>query len=384
MGPTLILTATLSCATPKSGIHVNWETGEVTGSLHNPQLRGFASDNYAGVHPEVLDAISAANGGHQISYGEDVYTERLGEVVREHFGVDAEVLPVFNGTGANVVALTSALPRWGAVVATATAHIHTDEAGAPERVSGLKLLTVPTPDGKLTPELIATEAWGWGNEHRAQPLAVSIAQTTELGTLYVPGEVRAIADFAHAHGMAVHMDGARLWNAAAALGVPFREFTTDAGVDILSLGGTKNGLLGAEAIVVLDPSRVDGLIYLRKLSMQLASKMRFLSVQLLTLFDDGLGLRSAGHANDMASRLRSALQRGTVDGSIRGLSFSQDTQANVVFAVLPNEAADRIRELVRFYDWDRAAGEVRWMTAWDTTEADVDAFVAAIREELAP
>ena len=370
--------------TPKSGTHVNWETGEVTGSLHDPQLRGFASDNYAGVHPEVLDAISAANGGHQISYGEDVYTERLGEVVREHFGVDAEVLPVFNGTGANVVALTSALPRWGAVVATATAHIHTDEAGAPERVSGLKLLTVPTPDGKLTPELIATEAWGWGNEHRAQPLAVSIAQTTELGTLYAPGEVRAIADFAHAHGMAVHMDGARLWNAAAALGVPFREFTTDAGVDILSLGGTKNGLLGAEAIVVLDPSRVDGLIYLRKLSMQLASKMRFLSVQLLTLFDDGLGLRSAGHANDMASRLRSALQRGTVDGSIRGLSFSQDTQANVVFAVLPNNAADRIRELVRFYDWDRAAGEVRWMTAWDTTEADVDAFVAAIREELAP
>ena len=369
--------------TPKSGTRVNWETGKVTGSLHNPQLRGFASDNYAGVHSEVLDAISAANGGHQISYGEDVYTERLGEVVREHFGTDAEVFPVFNGTGANVVALTSALPRWGAVVATATAHIHTDEAGAPERVSGLKLLTMPTPDGKLTPELIATEAWGWGNEHRAQPLAVSIAQTTELGTLYAPGEVRAIADFAHAHGMALHMDGARLWNAAAALGVPFREFTTDAGVDILSLGGTKNGLLGAEAIVVLDPSRVDGLIYLRKLSMQLASKMRFLSAQLLALFDDGLGLRSAENANDMASRLRSALQRGTVDGSIRGLSFSQDTQANVVFAVLPNDAADRIRELVRFYDWDRAAGEVRWMTAWDTTEADVDAFVAAIREELA-
>lgn len=369
--------------TPKSGTHVNWETGKVTGSLHNPQLRGFASDNYAGVHSEVLDAISAANGGHQISYGGDVYTERLGEVVREHFGTDAEVFPVFNGTGANVVALTSALPRWGAVVATATAHIHTDEAGAPERVSGLKLLTMPTPDGKLTPELIATEAWGWGNEHRAQPLAVSIAQTTELGTLYAPDEVRAIADFAHAHGMALHMDGARLWNAAAALGVPFREFTTDAGVDILSLGGTKNGLLGAEAIVVLDPSRVDGLIYLRKLSMQLASKMRFLSAQLLTLFDDGLGLRSARHANDMASRLRSALQRGTVDGSIRGLSFSQDTQANVVFAVLPNNAADRIRELVRFYDWDRTAGEVRWMTAWDTTEADVDAFVDAIREELA-
>jgi threonine aldolase len=344
--------------------------------LHDADKRTFASDNYSGVHPEVLAALADANGGHQVAYGEDAYTARLGEVIREEFGASAEVFPVFNGTGANVVGLTSMMPRWGAVIATDTAHIHTDEAGAPERVSGLKLLTVSTPDGKLTPDLIATEAWGWGDEHRAQPLVVSITQTTELGTLYTPSEVRAIADYAHEKGMAVHMDGARIWNAAAALGVPLRDFTVDAGVDVLSLGGTKNGLLGAEAIVVLDPTRAAGLTYLRKLSMQLTSKMRFASAQLLTLFEDGLGLRTAAHANAMAARLRAAVE-GTP-----GLSFSQATTANAVFAVLENSAADRIRSRYRFYDWDRAAGEVRWMCAFDTTEADVDAFAAAIREEL--
>jgi threonine aldolase len=352
-------------------------------SLHDRDYRGFASDNYAGMHPEVLAALADANGGHQISYGEDVYTERLHEVMRAEFGDRAEVFPVFNGTGANVVSLTSLVPRWGAVVATSTAHIHTDEGGAPEKMTGLKLYTVPTPDGKLTPELIATEAWGWGDEHRAQPLAVSITQTTELGTLYTPADVTAIADWAHANGMAVHLDGARIWNAAAALGVPFRAFTADAGVDIVSFGGTKNGLLGAEAIVVIDPDRVDGMVFLRKTSMQLASKMRFLSAQLLALFDDGLGLRSAAQSNAMAARLRSALEAGIADGSITGLSFSQPTQANAVFAILPNDAADRIRERVRFYDWDRALGQVRWMCAFDTTEADVDDFVAVIREELA-
>ena len=352
-------------------------------TLHDTGYRSFASDNYAGVHPEVLDALAAANGGHQVAYGEDVYTQRLQALIRTEFGESAEVFPVFNGTGANVVALTSVLPRWGAVIAAATAHINTDEGGAPERVSGLKLLPVPSPDGKLGPQLIATEAWGWGDEHRAQPLAVSITQTTELGTLYTPAEVRAIADFTHEHHMTLHMDGARIWNAAAALGVPFRDFTTDAGVDILSFGGTKNGLLGAEAIVVIDPARVSGMQYLRKLSMQLASKMRFTSAQLLALFDDGLGLRSATQANAMATRLRGALNAGIADGSIRDLTFSQQTQANAVFAVLPNEAADRIRERMRFYDWDRAAGQVRWMCAWDTSAVDVDGFVTAIREELA-
>lgn len=356
------------------------QDGQVT--LHDTNFRGFASDNYAGIHPEVLAAITAANGGHQVAYGEDVYTARLAEVIREQFGAQAEVFPVFNGTGANVVGLTALLPRWGSVVTTSTAHIHTDEGGAPEKVAGLKLFVVPTPDGKLTPELLATEAWGRDDEHRAEPAAVSITQSTELGTVYTPDEVRAIADAAHAAGLAVHMDGARIWNAAATLGVPFRAFTSDAGVDVLSFGATKIGALGVEAIVVLDPERVADIVRLRKTSMQLASKMRFFSAQLLALFD-GVGARAASHANAMATRLRETLEAGIADGTIRGLSFSQPTQANAVFAVLPNAAADRIRARFRFYDWDRAAGQVRWMTAYDTTEADIDAFVAAIREELA-
>ncbi|CAN5159827.1 low specificity L-threonine aldolase [soil metagenome] len=344
--------------------------------LHDTDYRGFASDNYAGAHPEVLAAIAEANGGHQVAYGEDVYTARLQEVVKEHFGETAEAFPVFNGTGANVTALTSVLPRWGAVIATATAHIHTDEGGAPERISGLKLLTVQTADGKLTPELIDEEAWGWGDEHRAQPLAVSITQTTELGTLYTAAEIRAIADHVHSKGMVLHLDGARISNAAAALGTGFREFTTDAGVDILSFGGTKNGLLYGEAVVVLNPEASDGLPYLRKLNMQLASKMRFVSAQLIALLSDDLWRRSASHANEMAARLRAAL-----DG-VDGLVFTQPTQANAVFAVLPPGAADRLRQSFRFYDWNPATREVRWMTAFDTTEADIDAFVAAIRAEL--
>jgi threonine aldolase len=352
-------------------------------SIHDVDDRGFASDNYAGAHPEVLAAIAAANGGHQVSYGEDVYTARLRDVMRGHLGERAEVFPVFNGTGANVIALTSMLPRWGAVVTTSTAHIHTDENGAPERIGGLKLLTVDAPGGKLTPDLIDREAWGWGNEHRAQPLAVSITQSTELGTLYSIDEVRAIADHVHARGMTLHMDGARISNAAAALGVPLRAFTTDAGVDILSLGGTKNGALYGEAVVVLDPQVATGLEYLRKLTMQLTSKMRFVSAQLLALYEDDLYLRSAGHANAMAARLRGALDELVASGAVTGLTFSQPTQANAVFGVLANEAADRIREQVRFYDWDRAGGEVRWMTAFDTSEADVDRFVAVVARELA-
>ena len=350
--------------------------------LHNPDWRGFASDNYSGVHPEVLVALDEANQGHQVSYGEDDYTAALTQTIREHFGAKAEVFPVFNGTGANVVALTAMMPRWGAVICSSLAHIHTDEGGAPERVSGLKLFTVPVPEGKLTPELIATEAFGFGDEHRAQPLVVSITQSSELGTVYTPDEIRAITAFAHDKGMLVHMDGARLWNAAASLNLPFRAFTTDVGVDVLSLGGTKNGLLGAEAIVVLNPDAVDGLIYLRKLSMQLASKMRFASAQILALFTDDLGMRSARHANAMASRLRSALEERVASGVVSGLGFSAPTQANAVFALLDNAVADQIREKFRFYDWDRAKGEVRWMCSFDTTEDDISRFVDAITTEL--
>ncbi|SDY75321.1 threonine aldolase family protein [Herbiconiux ginsengi] len=346
-------------------------------TLHDRELRGFASDNYAGVHPEVLEAIAAANGGHQIAYGEDVYTAELQKVARHHFGGQAEAFPVFNGTGANVISLQSMLPRWGAVVCATTAHIHTDENAAPERVAGLKLLTVPTPDGKLTPELIDLEAWGWGDEHRAQPLAVSITQTTELGTAYTADEIAAIADHVHARGMTLHLDGSRISNAAASLGLPLRAFTTDAGVDVVSLGGTKNGLLYGEAVVVLNPSAATGITFLRKLDMQLASKMRFVSAQLIALYGGDLWLRSASHANAMAQRLRAAV----VD--LPGVTLTQQTQSNAVFAILPPGVADRLRESFRFYDWNPATGEVRWMCAFDTTEADIDAFAAALRAELA-
>ena len=346
-------------------------------TLHDTASRGFASDNYAGVHPEVLEALAAANGGHQVSYGEDVYTARLQEVLAGHLGRDVEVFPVFNGTGANVLALQSMLPPWGAVICSETAHIHTDENGAPERVAGIKLLPVPTPDGKLTPELVDRQAWGWGDEHHAQPLVVSITQTTELGTCYTAEEIAAVCDHAHGLGMKVHLDGARIANAAASLDLPLRAFTTDVGVDVLSFGGTKNGLLGAEAVVVLNPEASQGLRYLRKMNMQLASKMRFISAQLVALLEEDLWLRSAQHANAMAVRLRDAVT------DLPGVTVVRPVQANAVFAVLPPGVADRLRTRFRFYDWNEATGEVRWMCAFDTTETDVDAFAAALREELA-
>lgn len=347
-------------------------------TLHDPAIRGFASDNYSGIHPEVLAAIAAANDGHQVAYGGDQYSARLQEVFRDHFGDGIQVFPVFNGTGANVVGLQSMLPRWGAVIAASTAHINVDEGGAPERIGGMKLLTVPTEDGKLTPALVDREAWGWGDEHRAQPLVVSITQSTELGTLYTPDEVRALADHAHGRGMHLHMDGARLANAAAALDLSLRAFTRDAGVDVLSFGGTKNGAMLGEAIVVLTPEASTGLVYSRKYNMQLASKMRFVSAQLIALLEGDLWLRNARHSNAMAARLRAGIEAGIEAGAIRGVEFTQQTQVNGIFATLPDGIADQLRESFRFYDWDAAKNEVRWMCSFDTQEADVDAFIAAI------
>lgn len=345
--------------------------------LHDADHRDFASDNYAGAHPEVLAALVDANGGHQTAYGADAYTARLQEVVSAHFGDGASTYPVFNGTGANVLSLQALLPRWGAVVCAESAHIQTDENGAPERVGGLKLLTVPTPDGKLTPELVARQAWGFGDEHRAQPGVVSITQSTELGTLYTPDEVRALADQAHDLGLRLHVDGARIANAAAALDLPLRAFTTDAGVDVVSLGGTKNGLLFGEAVVVLDEAAAPGLPYLRKMNMQLASKMRFVSAQLVALFEGDLWLRSAQHANAMAARLRAGL-----DALGDRVHVTLPTQANGIFVTLPRAVSAELRRTWKFYDWHPESGEVRLMCAFDTTEADVDAFLAELRRLL--
>jgi threonine aldolase len=336
--------------------------------------RGFASDNYAGAHPAAIAALQAANDGHARAYGADPWTERLAEVVREQFGPAAAAFGVFNGTAANVLGLHAVCRPWEGVICTTNAHLHTDECGAPEAVAGLKLLTVESPDAKLTPELAARLVVAVGDEHSRQARVVSITQSTELGTVYSVEEVRALADFAHAHDLLLHVDGARLFNAATALGVEPRAFTTDAGVDLLSLGGTKAGLLGAEAVVLLRDGLDDGdgLRYLRKLTMQLASKMRFASAQLLALLEDRLWVQTTGNANAMAARLAAGLE------AIDGVRITRPVQANVVFAILDPGATRRLQEDWPFYVWDEHTGEVRWMCAWDTTSEDVDAFLADV------
>jgi threonine aldolase len=343
---------------------------------HDPTRRGFASDNYAGVHQEILAALAVANGGHVGSYGGDPYTAAAVEVLRGHFGADAEVYFVFNGTGSNVLSLQAMTKRWDAVICAESAHINIDECGAAEKIAGLKLLPAATPDGKLTPSLIDVHAWGFGDVHHAQPRVVSITQSTEVGTVYTPSEIAAICDHAHSLGMFVHLDGARIANAAASLGVPLRAFTTDVGVDVVSLGGTKNGLLYGEGIVVLNPDAVDGVEFLRKAGMQLASKMRFIGVQFEVLFGTDLWLRSATHANAMARRLADAV------ADVPGVQLTRLPEANSVYALLPPEVTARLQEQVFFYVWDHTTGEVRWVCAFDTTEQDIDDFADAVRKEM--
>lgn len=336
-------------------------------------MKGFASDNYAGVHAEVLAAIAEANVGHAVAYGEDPWTARAEELLRGHFGPSARSWLVFNGTGANVLAFRALCRPWEAVVCAETAHVNVDEGGAPEAIGGAKLLTLPTDDGKLTPDLVDRHLLRVGDEHAVQPRVVSVTQSTELGTRYEPGELRALAEHAHAHGLLLHVDGSRLANAAASLDTTLAATTTDVGVDALSLGGTKNGLLGAEALVLLTDGVGEGATYLRKQTLQLASKGRFLAAQLVALFEDDLWRRSAAHANAMAARLAGAVQ------GVPGVRLTQRVQANAVFAILPPGVADRLREDVRFYTWDETTGEVRWMCSWDTTQGEVDAFAEAIR-----
>ncbi len=337
--------------------------------------RGFASDNYAGVHPEIMAAIASVNDGHEIAYGEDSVTARLDAMVQAEFGSQALAFPVFNGTGANVVALQACMQRWEAVIAAESAHINADESGAPEKMAGLKIHTVPTPDGKLTPELVDSVMYDIGSVHRAQPGAISITNTTEMGTLYTAAEIRALADYAHSHGLLLHLDGARLSNAAAALGMRFREFTTDAGVDVVSFGGTKIGALAAEAVVVLNPELAHAIPFLRKTSMQLASKMRFVSAQLIAIMSNDLWKRNGEHANAMAARLDEGLRA-------LGVEIPNPTQANAVFPIFTAEQTAALQQEYRFYVWNYATGQVRLMCAWDTTVDDVDGLLAAAKRIL--
>jgi threonine aldolase len=336
--------------------------------------RHFTSDNNAGVHPEVLQALSEANRGHVPAYGDDPWTARAISLFREHLGAEAEVYFVFGGTGANVLGLKAVTQPHQAVICAAGAHINVDECGAPERFTGCKLLPLGTSDGKLRPEEVAQQLRGIGTEHQVQPRVLSITQATELGTVYSPGEIRDLADFAHSHGLLLHMDGARIGNAAVSLDASLREITTDAGVDVLSFGGTKNGLFGAEAVVFLGGTRCPEFKYIRKQGMQLASKMRFVSAQFLALLSDGLWRRSAAHANAMARRLADRL------AGIAGVRITQPVQANGVFATLPTGCIPRLQERYSFYVWDETRSEVRWMTAFDTTEEDVDGLAAAVEE----
>ena len=332
----------------------------------------FNSDNYAPVLPEVLTAIAAVNRGHAPAYGADEVTARVEARMRAEFGERARAFIVLNGTGANVVALRAMLRPWQGVVCAESAHLNVDEGGAPEALAGIKLLPLAAADGKLTPELVATRLVRLGDEHVVQPGVVSVTQSTELGTVYTPDELAALAEHAHANGMLLHVDGARLANAAAALGVPLRALATDVGADAVSFGGTKAGLMLGEAVVLLREDLAPSLPYLRKQSMQLASKMRFVAAQFEALLEDELWRRAAAHANAMAARLAAAV------GGLEGVTITRAVQANVVFAVLPPGVAERLQREWGFYTWDERSGEVRWMCSHDTRAEDVDAFAEAI------
>ena len=337
-----------------------------------PEQRTFASDNYAGIHPEVLAAIAEANVGHAPSYGADQVTTEAIELFREHFGHDAQVFFTFNGTGANVVGLQSLLRPFEAVICADSAHINVDECGAPERFLGSKLIAVATPDGKLTPDLVDAAVTGTGDEHRVQPRVVSISQSTEVGTCYSVEEVAALGRSAHDHGMWLHLDGARLSNAAARLGVGLGAFGSGVGVDVLSFGATKNGAMGAEAVVSFRPSGQSTLPFIRKQSMQLASKMRFVAAQFKALLSEDLWRRNADHANRMADRLAAGA------GRTPGVSIVYPVEANGVFVALPPDVTERLQSQYPFYVWDPPSGVVRWMTSFDTTEQDVDQFVTLV------
>lgn len=340
-------------------------------------MRDFASDNYAPAHPDVLAAVAEANGGHAISYGEDPWSVRARELLRAEFGADAVPLLVFNGSAANITCLRTLCAPWEAVICAATAHINTDEGGAPELTAGLKLLTCPTVDGKLTPADIAAWLPGVGDVHSAQPRVVSVTESTELGTRYSVEELRALGDFCAANGLLLHIDGARLANAAAGLGVSLGDITTGVGAAAVSFGGTKNGALGVEAAVLLRPDLAAGAPYLHKQLLQLSSKHRFLAAQIDALLTDGLWRTLATQANEMAQLLAERVR------DIPGVTITQPVQANALFVVLPPGVADVVREEFRFYVWNAAEGVQRWMCAWDTTPEDVEDFAAAVRAACA-
>lgn len=335
--------------------------------------RGFASDNNSGIHPEILRAIYAANEGHVVGYGGDAITEMAIQRFKQEFGEQTDVYFVFNGTGANVLSLSTLTHSFNSVICAETAHIQVDECGAPEKLTGCKLLPVEVIKGKITPKGISKYLHGFDFEHHSQPKIISISQVTELGTVYSVDEIKAITTLAHEYGLFVHMDGARLANAAVALGLPFREFTVDAGIDVLSFGGTKNGMMLGEAVLFFNPELSKNSKYIRKQSMQLFSKMRFVSSQFLAYFSNDLWKQNATHSNKMAKLLEQEVMK------IPAIKLTQEVEANGVFAIVPPEIIPQLQEKYFFYIWDEHRSEVRWMTSFDTEEDDIYNFTSLIK-----
>jgi len=338
--------------------------------------RGFASDNNAGVHPAILEAMASVNDGHVIAYGDDPYTSKAVSSIQQQLGEDTGVYFVFIGTAANVLGLSSVTHSYHAVICPQTAHINVDECGAPEKFSGCKLLASDTPDGKLTVEMISSHMHGIGFEHHVQPRVVSITQATEMGTVYTLDEIRTIADYTHEQGMLLHMDGARISNAIVSLNCDLYEMTGGAGVDILSFGGTKNGMMYGEAVVFFNKALCEDFKYRRKQGMQLSSKMRYIAAQFSAFLENDLWKQNARHANLMAQKLYQAVK------DIPGVRITQKVESNAVFAIIPESTIEKLQEAYFFYVWDEATSEVRWMCSFDTTEEDIEGFAARLTSLL--
>ncbi len=337
-------------------------------------MKGFGSDNNAGVHPDILNAIGLANRGHVPGYGHDSYTAEAVQLFQKEFGSDTEVFFVFNGTGANILGLSAITRSYNSIICAETAHIEEDECGAPEKFTGCKLLPLGTTDGKITSSEVKKHLRGFDFEHHAQPAVISISQVTEMGTVYQPEEIKTLADLAHRHSMLLHMDGARISNAAVALDMPFSAFTRDCGVDVLSFGGTKNGMMIGEAVLFFTPGLANYVKYLRKQTTQLYSKMRFISAQFIAYFTNDLWKQNATHANRMARYLQNKIRE------IPAVRITRKVEANAVFAIVPEKIIDPLKRKFFFYVWDESSSEVRWMTSFDTTEQEIDEFSDLIRK----
>ncbi|MDR3286698.1 MAG: low specificity L-threonine aldolase, partial [Prevotellaceae bacterium] len=331
-------------------------------------------DNNSGIHPNILKAIENANTAHTIAYGDDDYTEKANQKFKQHFGNNAETFFVFNGTAANVLSIKAATQPHNAIICSELAHINVDECGAPERFTGCKLLACHTVDGKITVAEISKHLHGIGSQHHVQPKIISISQPTELGTVYSPDEIKNIAEYAHANNLLLHVDGARLANAAVSLDMEFKNFTADVGVDVLSFGGTKNGMMYGEAVVILNNELSQNFMYTRKQAMQLASKMRFIAAQFIAYLSNNQCIETAKHSNRMAKLLETKIKE------IPQIKITQKVESNAVFALIPPEIYEALQKEYFFYLWDENNYEARWMCSFDTTENDINEFTKIIKE----